>query len=130
MEAYEIAIRYYRRTAQDYEDKRVGLTALRYLSNCYLEQNRWSEAIETLGAVLEKYAPSGFLTVNDLDMTIKTINIVSAYELRDYDIAISLYRGIIARHPGRPLNNYLEQVIDAFRQLRKKGIEAKDLHKK
>ncbi len=129
MEAYEIAIRYYKRTAADYEDTKMGLSALRYLSNCYLEQNRWNEAIDTLGAILEKYASSGHMAVKDLDMAIKTINIISAYELKDYDIAVSLYQGIIDRQPGRPLNTYLEKVIDAFKQLREKGIEAADLNK-
>ena len=127
MEAYEVAIRYYKKMASDYEGKKVGLNALRYLSNCYLEQNRWTEAIDTLGQMIEKYSTSGHSTIENVDMTIKTINIVSAYQLRDYDIAISLYQGIIERNPGHPLNSYLEKVINAFNQLREKGIEATDL---
>lgn len=127
MEAYEVAIRYYKKMASDHDGTRTGLNALRYLSNCYLEQNRWNEAINTLGTVIEKYAGSGFLAAKDIDMTVKTVNIVSAYQLRDFDVAIRLYQGIIDRNPDHRLRGYLERVIDAFRQLREKGVEAKDL---
>ncbi|MCK5014297.1 MAG: tetratricopeptide repeat protein [Candidatus Omnitrophica bacterium] len=127
MEAYEVAVRYYKKMASDHDNTRVGLNATRYLSNCYLEQNRWAEAVETLGVVIEKYVDSGYLTIENADMTIKTINIVSAYQLQDYDIAIKLYQGIIDRNPGHRLNGYLEKVIDAFHQLRGKGVEASDL---
>jgi TolA-binding protein len=127
MEAYEVAVRYYKKMASDHDNTQVGLNALRYLSNCYLEQNRWAEAVETLGSVLEKYADSGYLTIENADMTIKTINIVSAYQLQNYDIAIELYQGIIKRNPGHRLNGYLKKVIEAFQQLRAKGVEASDL---
>ncbi len=127
MEAYEIAIGYYNRTASEYAGEKAGLTALRLLSNCYLEQNRWQESINTLGRILEKYSTSGFLEANDVDMTIKTINIMSAYQLKDYNVAIALYQGIIDRNPELPLSSYLQKVIDAFNQLREKGVEPADL---
>jgi tetratricopeptide (TPR) repeat protein len=129
MEAYEIAIRYYRQTASDYKGKKVGFTAIRLLSNCFLEQKRWGEAVETLADVLETYATSGFLTAKDIDMNIKTINIISAYEIHDYNAAISLYQGIIERNPKLPLSIYLQKVIDAFNQLKEKGVEPEDLNK-
>jgi len=56
-------------------------------------------------------------------MTIKTINIVSAYQLKDYDVAIQLYQGIIDRNPEFPLRGYLKKVIDAFNQLKEKGVQ-------
>ncbi|MCK5082391.1 MAG: tetratricopeptide repeat protein [Candidatus Omnitrophica bacterium] len=127
MDAYEVAIRYYKKMASDHDGTKVGLNALRFLSNCYLEQNRWIEAIDTLGAVIEKYASSGYLTDENADMTVKTINVVSAYQLQDYDIAIGLYRGIIDRNPGHRFRGYLEKMIGAFDQLREKGIDAPDL---
>ena len=99
---------------------------MRHLSNCYLDQNRWAEAISTLGSTLEKYSTSDYLTVKDVDLIIKTINITAAYKLKDYDVAIRLYQEIIARNPGHPLINYLHKVIDAFNQLKEKGVQVSD----
>jgi tetratricopeptide (TPR) repeat protein len=113
--------------ASSHDGTKVGLNALRYMSNCYLEQNRWKEAIETLGTVIEKYSGSGYMTIENADMTIKTINVVSAYQLRDYNVAIGLYQRIIERNPNHRFRGYLEKVIDAFHQLREKGVNAKDL---
>ena len=126
MDAYESAIRHYTGIASQYDRSKEGLSAMRHLANCYLDQNRWMEAINTLGSILEKYSSSEFLTVKDVDLMIKTINITTAYKLKDYDIAIRLYQGIITRNPGHPLKSYLYKVIDAFNQLKAKGIQVSD----
>jgi tetratricopeptide (TPR) repeat protein len=126
IEAYEAAIKHYAKTASDHENTRIGLNALRYLSNCYLDQNRWTEAMDTLGRILEKYAASEYLTVKNVDMMIRTINVVAAYQLKDYDAAVQLYQGIIDRNPGHPLQAYLRKVIGAFHQLREKGVQVSD----
>ncbi len=123
MNAYEKAVVHYKKIASDNSGTQAGSKALGYLSNCYMEQNRWNEAIDTLGLILEKYAASGHLTAKNVDMTIKTINIVSAYQLKDYDVAIRLYQGIIDRNPKHPLRAYLEKNIDAFNQLKEKGVQ-------
>jgi len=123
MDAYESAIQYYSATASTYDGKEAGLTALRYLSNCYLEQKRWREAVEVLGEILEKYSSSGFLNVKSADTVIKTINVVSAYQLKDYDVAVGIYRKIIDASPDHPLNGYLKKMIDAFNQLKEKGVQ-------
>jgi len=126
MGAYEIAINHYKGIASAYENRSVGMRAMRHLANCYLDQNRWIEAIDTLGTTIEKYSTSNHLTVKDVDMIIKTINITAAYQLKDYDIAISLYQGIIARNTGHPLNSYLTRVIDAFDQLKERGVDVSE----
>jgi len=126
MGAYEIAINHYKGLASAHENKSVGMRAMRHLANCYLDQNRWTEAIDTLGVILEKYSASNYLTVKNIDMIIKTINITAAYQLKDYDIAISLYQGIITRNPRHPLNDYLNRVIDAFDQLKEKGVQVSE----
>ena len=126
MNAYEFAIRHYSSIATTHDNTKAGLSAMRHLSNSYLDQNRWLEAITTLGIVLEKYSTSGYLTIKDVDLIIKTINITAAYQLKDYDIAISLYKKIIARNPGHPLKDYLNKVINAFNQLKEKGIQVSD----
>ena len=92
-----------------------------------------------VGAHIPEYqsgnTPSGYdsrrprkllLTKKELNMIIKTINIVAAYKLNDYDVAIQLYEGIIDRDPGHPLRGYLNKVIDAFNQLNEKGIMVSD----
>lgn len=123
MDAYGEAVRYYAEIAAEHDNTRRGLNALRYLSNCYLDQDRWAEAIGILGRILEQYAGSEYLTVKSVDMMIRTINVIAAYQLKDYDAAVRLYRGIIARRPGHPLRGYLEKVIDAFHRLREKGVQ-------
>lgn len=122
MNAYEKAVIHYRKMASDHDGTKVGLKAMGYLSNCFLEQSRWNEAIETLGLIIEKYSTTGHLTPKNVNLTIKTINIVSAYQLKDYDIAIRMYQGIIDRNPELPFRAYLEKVIDAFNQLKEKGV--------
>ena len=120
--AYDLAENYYKKIASENSGKPLGFNALRYLSNCYLEQDRWNEAIDTLGSILETYAPLGHLTVKSADMMIKTINIVSSYQLKDYNVAIRLYQGILDRNPEHPMRDYLEKIIDAFNQLKEKGV--------
>lgn len=123
MSAYEFAIRHYSSIASTHDNTKAGLSATRHLANSYLDQNRWAEAISALGSILEKYTTSDYLTVKDVDMVIKTINITAAYQLKDYDVAISLYEKIIARNPKHPLKDYLNRVIDAFNQLKEKGVQ-------
>jgi tetratricopeptide (TPR) repeat protein len=125
-EAYASAERFYTKTEADYAQTETGLNALQYLANCYLEQKRWEEAIKTLGRILESYAGSGHLTGKTADTVIKTINIVSAYQIRDYDAAIGLYQGIIDRDPGHPLRGHLTKVINAFRKLEEEGVQVAD----
>jgi len=99
---------------------------MRNLSNCYFDQNRWMDAINTLGAILEEYSTSEFLTVGEVDVMIKSINITAAYKLKDYDVAVSLYQSILDRNPQHPLKKYLNQVISAFNQLTEKGVRVSD----
>lgn len=123
MTAYEFAVRHYSSIASTHDNTKAGLSAMRHLANCYLDQNRWTEAISALGLILEKYTISNYLTLKDIDMVIKTINITAAYQLKDYDVAVSLYEEIVARNPEHPLKGYLNKVIDAFNQLKEKGIQ-------
>ncbi|MBN1870059.1 MAG: tetratricopeptide repeat protein [Candidatus Omnitrophica bacterium] len=126
-EAYEVARRYYKKMAADYTDTKVGLNALRYLSNCYLEQKGWNHAVETLGTIIEKYAQYGYLPIDDMEKMIKTINIISAYKIKNYDKAILLYQGIIDRNPNHRFRGYLQKMIDAFQQLKKEDLKASNL---
>ena len=126
MAAYEAAISRYKDIAVQFRDTQVGLSALRHLATCYLDQKRWEEAIGVLGEVIERYAGTRDLDVKDTDMVIKTINIVSAYQIKNYDVAIGLYQDILERNPGHPLRKYLLKVIDAFNQLKEKGVQVSE----
>ncbi|OGX38587.1 MAG: hypothetical protein A3C36_05785 [Omnitrophica WOR_2 bacterium RIFCSPHIGHO2_02_FULL_52_10] len=126
MTAYEAAMSRYKDIAVQFQDTQVGLSALRHLATCYLDQKRWEEAIAVLGQVIERYAGSSGLNIKDTDMVIKTINIVSAYQIKDYDVAIGLYQDILKRNPGHPLRKYLLKVIDAFNQLKEKGVQVSE----
>ncbi len=123
VDAYEKAIVYYRKIASENPASPAGYNALRYLSNCYLDQKHWTEAINTLGEILQKYAHGEYMTAKTADTIIKTINIVSTYQLKDYDAAVHIYRGIIEQNPGHPLNAHFQKMIDAFNQLKEKGVQ-------
>ncbi len=123
MEAYERAVAHYASVAAQNPDSHIEYNALRYLANCYLEQKRWSEAINTLGKILEKYADAQHMNVKTADTIIKTINVVSSYQLKDYDAAINIYKNIISKKKDHPLNAYLQKMIDAFSQLKEKGVQ-------
>jgi len=129
LKAFDEAVQYYRKIAKDEDGKQPSFTAMRYLANCYLEQKRWEEAIETLGETLEKYSLPGFLDMKSADIIIKTINVVSAYQLKNYDKAVGIYQGIIDRKPAHPLVGHLQKMIDAFSQLKEKGVRVEPVKK-
>ncbi|MFC1510365.1 tetratricopeptide repeat protein [Candidatus Omnitrophota bacterium] len=118
LDAYAEALAHYKSIISSNPDSFAELSAMRLLAKCYFEQNRWKEAIESLGDILHKYGTSSYLSLNDADVIIKTINGVSAFKLKDVDVAIDLYKGLIADDPKRPLSVYLQQMIDGFQQLK------------
>ena len=123
IEAYEKAVRHYQSAAQEHPDSVVEYTALRYLSNCYLDQKRWSEAVQILGKILQKYAKADYMNIKTADTIIKTINVVCSYQLKDYDVAIKIYQDIIHGDPNHSLNAYFQKMIDAFNKLKEKGVQ-------
>ena len=52
------------------------------------------------------------MTPKTVAKLIKTINVVAAYQLRDYQVAISIYEEFIKSHPNHALNSYLQKNID------------------
>ncbi len=123
MDAYEVAIHYYIQLGLDHPDSKIEFVSLGYLSESYLLQKRWIEAIEILKMLLFKYANSGYLNTKNADMIIKTINKISAFHLKDYTIAVKIYKEFIAKNPSHLLSNYLQKMIDAFGQLKKENVE-------
>lgn len=123
LNAYDLAIRYYKNIASENRQSSIGFNALRYLATTYLDQRRWSEAVDTLGDALMNYAISDYLTERRAETMIKSINVIAAYQLKDYDVAINLYENIIKTRPDHPLNDYLKKVVTAFRELKEKGVQ-------
>ncbi|MBI5150116.1 MAG: tetratricopeptide repeat protein [Candidatus Omnitrophica bacterium] len=123
MEAYERAIQHYAQLASQNPDSPVEFNALRYLSNCYLEQKRWREAVETLGKVMVKYGRGNYMNLRTAETIIKTINAVSIYQIKDYDLPIQIYQNIIQQNPDHPLNAYFQKVIGALNTLKAKAVQ-------
>lgn len=123
VEAYDRAIAHYSSLAAQNPDSAAEYSALRYLSNCYLDQKRWREGVETLGKVLAKYAKAEYMNVQTADIIIKTINTVSVYQLKDYDLPIRIYQNIIEENPNHPLKDYFQKMADALASLKAKSVQ-------
>jgi len=123
LRAYDQAITYYTKVAADNPDTSFGFDALRFLATCYLDQEQWSKAVEALGNILMEYSSSQQLTYERADRIIKTINVISAYQIKDYEVPIKLYNKFINQYPEHALSKYLQQMIDAFGQLKDKGVQ-------
>ncbi len=123
MDAYDRAITHYNTLAAQNPNSPIEYNALRYLSNCYLEQKRWKEGVETLGRILHKYGEPQYMRVQTLDIILKTINTVSVYQLKDYDLPLHIYQEIITENPKHPLSGYFQKMIDALSTLKAKSVQ-------
>lgn len=123
LKSYNDAIAFYKRIVAEHPDSNAEFDGLRYLSNCYLAQNRWLEAVNTLSDVLIKYPTSEKLTVQRADLIIKTINTVVATQIGDYDVAINIYKGFIDKYPEHPLAPVLQKMIEGFNSLKEKDVK-------
>lgn len=123
MDAYERAITHYNTLTAQNPDSAVEYNALRYLSNCYLEQKRWKDAVEALGRIATKYGRPEYMNIRTLDTILKTVNTVSVYQLKDYELPLSIYQGIINENPDHPLKGYFAKMIDALTTLKAKGVQ-------
>lgn len=122
MDAYERAITHYNTLTAQNSNSPVEYATLRYLSNCYLEQKRWTEAVDVLGKLVAKYGRPEYMNIRTLDTILKTINTVSVYQLKNYDLPLSIYQGIVKENPDHPLKGYFTKMIDALSTLKAKGV--------
>ncbi len=127
MDAYDWAITHYSALAAQNPDSSTEYNALRYLSNCYLDQKRWKEAVEILGKITAKYGRPEHMNIRTLDIILKTINTVSIYQLKDYEIPLQLYQGIITKDPNHPWKDYFQKMIDTLSTIRAKSVQAPTL---
>lgn len=123
MDAYERAIAHYGALAAQKPDSPVEYAALRYLGNCYLDQKRWREAVDTFGKIVRKYGDPEHTNIQTLDTLLKTINTVSVYQLKDYDLPLQIYRNIVKENPNHPLGDYFQKMIDALTTLKAKSVQ-------
>lgn len=123
MDAYDRAIKHYLSLTQSNPGSPIEYNALRYLSNCYLDQKRWREGVETLGEILQKYAKGNYMNIQTADTIIKTINAISVYQIKDYDLPVQIYQNIIQQNPDHPLNAYFQKMIDALNTLKAKSVQ-------
>lgn len=121
LDAYSEAIAHYKIIIAAQPDSLVDLSAMRLLSKCYFEQQRWQESVETLGEILMKYGSSSYLSLKDADVLIKTINVIATFKMKDTDIAVELYQEIIAQNPKSPLGKYLQLMVDGFEQYKEQN---------
>lgn len=123
LEAYDRAIAHYNSLAAQNPDSATGYVSLRYLSNCYLDQKRWREGVDTLGKILDQYAKAEYMNVQTADIIIKTINTVSVYQLKDYDLPIRIYQNIVEKNPNHPLKDYFQKMVNALASLKAKSVQ-------
>lgn len=123
MDAYDRAITHYNTLAAQNPDSPAEYNSLRYLSNCYLDQKRWKEAAEILGKITNKYGRPEYMNIRTLDTILKTINTVSVYQLKDYELPLQIYQDIITKDPNHPWKDYFQEMIDTLSTLKAKGVQ-------
>ena len=123
MDAYDRAITHYNTLAAQNPDSPAEYNSLRYLSNCYLDQKRWDEAVEVLGKIAAKYGRPEHMNIRTLDIILKTINTVSVYQLKDYELPRQIYQDIITKYPDHPWKDYFQKMINTLSTLKIKSIQ-------
>lgn len=123
MDAYDRAITHYSALAAQNPDSPAEYNSLRYLSNCYLDQKRWSEAVEVLGKITAKYGLPERMNIRTLDIILKAINTVSVHQLKDYELPLQIYQDIIAKDPNHPWKDYFQKMIDTLSTLKAKSAQ-------
>ena len=123
MDAYDRAITHYNTLAAQNPDSPAEYNSLRYLSNCYLDQKRWREAVEVLGKITDKYGRPERMHIRTLDIILKTINTVSVYQLKEYELPLQIYQDIITKDPNHPWKDYFQKMIDTLSTLKAKSVQ-------
>lgn len=125
LEAYSQASGHFQELASQNTGLKLGFDALHALASTYIEQARWQEAIHTLEDILRQHASAQYMTPQRIDTVIKTINIIAAFHLDNYDVAIDIYNKFLDQFPQNKFSGYIQKHIDAFNQLKQKGVRVK-----
>ena len=79
--------------------------------------------MEVFGKVTDKYGRPEHMNIRTLDTILKTINTVSVYQLKDYELPRQIYQDIIAKNPNHPWKSYFHKMIDTLSTLKAKGVQ-------
>lgn len=113
--AYADATIYYIDMAANNAGSEIGYKSLKMLTDCYTAQQKWPEAIETMGRILVKY-PTAQITAS----LIRPINTIALVKLQDPDAAITIYRTFLEKNPNHSLSKTMRQTIDYLNDYKKK----------
>lgn len=116
--AYDDAVVYYTRLANEHPGTGIEFRCLGLLANCYMAQKRWSDVIAVMGESLSKY-PNPATAVP----LVKAMNTIAVVQLKNGDAVTEIYKNFIEKYPKHPLNKTLEGMIKAFAKLKDKRIE-------
>ncbi len=115
---FKEAADYYKKTAKEHLNSEIEYKSLRLLSNCYLAEEKWVDAVGAMSQILLKY-PSPAIAGPIID----TINNVVIAKIKDLNFAIAVYQDLIVKKPESPLNKMLTQKINAFKTLKEKNVK-------
>lgn len=118
-EAFNDALIYYKKLASDNPNTLVEFNALRLTANCYAAQKQWKKAVMTFGDILLKF-PGEPMNVVKAKKIVRSINNISIYEMKDYDLPISIYKQFIEKYTQHPLNGTYEAMIRSLESLKEK----------
>lgn len=119
------AVTFYKKTARENPKVSIGFNALRLLSTTYLIMKDAKSAVDTMEQILLDYADSDFLNVARVDIITKSINTISAVQLKSLDIPIGIYQKFIEHYPNHRMNPYFSQMIKALQALKEKNVSIK-----
>ena len=76
-----------------------------------------------LGKIAAKYGRPEHMNIRTLDIILKTINTVSVYQLKDYELPRQIYQDIITKYPDHPWKDYFQKMINTLSTLKIKSIQ-------
>lgn len=111
------AIGYYQKLSSEHPGSAAGLKSMRLLANCYIAKKNWTEVLSILEKILTQYPnPEVAMPV------VEAINKISTFQLKDYDVAISIYKRVLNSSPHYPLSGLIKKVISTLSELKNKEM--------
>ena len=120
--AFNDAVSYYKKMVQDYPDSPIEFASLRLMATSYIALKQWNDAVDTFGFLLLKYAGPPFMSFENADKIIKSINTISVAQIQNYDQPIRIYSEFIQKYPKHPFSESLAGMIKSFEELQQKNV--------
>ena len=111
VDAFAEAIAKYKKIIEEEQDVPLIMEAGRFMSLCYIQQQQWNEAIDTLYSLATKYP-------DDSRAQLFLLDIATIYqrELAEPDKAMQIYEQLIDRYPSSRIATFAKMQLDAVRQ--------------